>query len=63
LFFLKKCLIDFFELFLNNLNHIRINSLNDFLFRDDAFEVVDRVNCEVVDVLKTSSADEDLNCS
>ncbi len=62
-FFLKKCLVEFFEIFFNNLKNTRINSLHDFLFRDDAFEVVDWVNCEVANVLKTSFADEDLNCS
>jgi hypothetical protein len=60
--FLEKFLVDFFEIFLNNLNDTRINSLNDFLFRDDAFEVVDRVNCDVLDVSVTASTDDDLNC-
>jgi hypothetical protein len=64
LFFRKNTRVEFFfELFLSNLNDIRINSLDDFLFRDDAFEIVNRVNCDVVDVLKTSSFNEDLNCS
>jgi hypothetical protein len=44
------------------LNDIRINSLNDFLFRDDAFEVVERVNCDVLDVSAIASTDDDLNC-
>jgi hypothetical protein len=64
LFFLKKFLVDFFEIILSNLNDIFINSLDDLLFRDDAFEVVDRVDWDVRDVwVKISFVDENLNCS
>jgi hypothetical protein len=49
---------------LSNLNDILINFLDDFLFRDDAFEVVDRVNWDVRDVwVRISFVDENLNCS
>ncbi len=63
LFLLKKFLISSFEIFLNSLNDIFINLLVDSLFLEEIFEVIDRVDCDVLDVLKISSAEKDLNCS
>jgi hypothetical protein len=48
---------------LSSLNDIFINFLNDFLFLEEIFEVIDWINCDVLDVLKISSAEKDLNCS
>ncbi len=63
LFFLKRFFVDSFEIFLSSLNDIFINFLNDFLFLEEIFEVIDWINCDVLDVLKISSAEKDLNCS
>ncbi len=52
------------ELFLDNLNDIFINSLNDFLFLDDVFEMINLINWDVLDVsIEFSLIDKDLNCS
>ncbi len=61
--FFKKLFFVFFELFLDNLNDIFINSLDDFLFLDDAFDVINAMNWDVLDVSVSSSTDDDLNCS
>jgi hypothetical protein len=69
LFFLKKCLVDFFEIFLSNLNDTLINFLNDLLFLKRVFDVIDLVNWDVLDIFEISindmffSAENDLSSS
>jgi hypothetical protein len=58
----SECFFD--EKSFDNLNDTLISSLNDFLFLNEIFEVVNLVDWDVSDVsLKFSFADEDLNCS
>jgi hypothetical protein len=62
--FFEKIFAVFFELFLYNLNDIFINFLDDSLFLKRVSEVVDRVDCDVLEIsIKFSFTDEDLNCS
>jgi hypothetical protein len=63
LFFLKKCLINFFEIFLSNLNNTLINFLDDFLFLNEISDVTDLMRWDVLDVSASSFTDYDLNCS
>jgi hypothetical protein len=64
LFFLKKCLIDFFEIFLSNLNDTLISFLDDLLFLNEISDVIDLIDWDVLDVsIEFSLTDEDLNCS
>jgi hypothetical protein len=53
----KRLFAVFFELFLDNLNDIFINSLNDFLFLDDAFEVINLINWNVRSVFEIRTSD------
>jgi hypothetical protein len=66
LFFRKKIWLDctFDDKFFDNLNDVLIISLNDSLFLDDVFEVINLIDWNVLDVsLRFSLVDEDLNCS
>ncbi len=65
LFFRKKNWLDctFDDKFFANLNDILISSLNDFLFLDDVFEVINLMNWDVLDVSATAFIDDDLICS
>jgi hypothetical protein len=50
LFFFKICFVDFFEIFLSNLNDILINFLDDFLFLNKVLDVVNLINWNVRDI-------------
>jgi hypothetical protein len=65
LFFRKKIWVvcTFDDKFFDNLNKTRINSFYESLFLNEISNVVDRIDCDVLDVFAIAFINENLNCS